>query len=179
MKNGSCFLEKKSHQLNQFLLYMHWPTTYEYFSWGNTDRVPGLDMFYVLPGSIRLTLIWSTSMSELGGPPGPLDSGPSFSFQTSLSLLCLYKHHPPPLLLQGRANLSAVSAGGAVWLHPPDGAFTWEPGTYWDWRGAGWWLADVPTESVPLDFHSVCSCCLHVSNCKAGVVLWARAGCWC
>lgn len=96
--------------------YMYWPATYEYFSWEFSTE------FWIwtcsMPGSICLTLIWGTYMLELGGPPCPLDSGPSFSFHTSLSLLCIYKHHPPPLLLlQGRANLLVVFAGGAVWLH--------------------------------------------------------------
>lgn len=44
--------KKKCHQLSHFLFCLYWPTTHEYFSWENAYKIPGLDIFYVLPECI-------------------------------------------------------------------------------------------------------------------------------
>lgn len=46
------FRKKKCHQLSHFLFCLYWPTTHEYFSWENAYKIPGLDIFYVLPECI-------------------------------------------------------------------------------------------------------------------------------
>lgn len=42
-------------QLSHFLIYIYWLTTHEYFSWENAYKIPGLDVFHVLPESICLS----------------------------------------------------------------------------------------------------------------------------